>query len=168
MSCRIWGGPAWVFLHSVVHSYPVTIGRGEEDQARKRSVRDFINLLPSVLPCVHCRRSIKMFMSPSGMPLTNEILSGRRKLHKWLYKLHNVVNDKLNVCENSRPTFAQVYTRYEGYAAKCTGNGKGCHDPLKRSQRKKKCVMNFVDISSGRSPARKPPARKPRGRSRSR
>ena len=88
MDTRFWGPCGWVLLHGIVNNYSnIKIS----DKREKYKV--FFNSLPSILPCIYCRRSLSQYYKE--LPLTNDILDNKTKLCKWLFNIHNKVNDKL-------------------------------------------------------------------------
>jgi hypothetical protein len=90
MNTWIWGVPKWKFLHSLsfspsVHEYPA------ESSA-------FLETLEEVLPCIYCRESYKTFLprleGEFGMTLEQVVAEGQ--LPKWMFDLHECVNEKLD------------------------------------------------------------------------
>jgi hypothetical protein len=82
---EIWGKYAWNFLHLVTLDYPDH--PTEED---KQNYHNFFNSLKFVLPCAKCRYNLSHHLKK--YPLTNEVLSSKDNLIKWVIDLHNVVN----------------------------------------------------------------------------
>lgn len=85
MDPTIWGPHAWTFMHCVTLSYPM-----EPTPEDKEYMRNFFGSLPGILPCYKCRMNFKTHISK--IPLTDEVLSSKEKLVKWLIDIHNVVN----------------------------------------------------------------------------
>jgi hypothetical protein len=76
-------------------------------------------------------------------------MKSRVTLVKWLYLIHNKVNEKLNI--STAPTLKEVWNKYESFRSKCTKSPEivekiktGCLDPLKGYR--KKCVINVVEV----------------------
>ena len=148
MVTKIWGGPGWLFLHSVAYGYPYAINpNNEEHNNKKRDYKNFFESIGDILPCRYCRDSYKVFIKE--IPIDN-YLDTRAKLCEWLYNLHNKVNDKLGVPKCDIPKFEEVNTLYETFRAKCkkTTNkerddklAKGCITPATGTH--KKCVMKI-------------------------
>lgn len=88
MDTRFWGPCGWVLLHGIVNNYTEikTINK-------KEKYKLFFSSLPLVLPCIYCRRSLTDYYNE--LPLTDDILKDKGKLCKWIYKIHNKVNEKL-------------------------------------------------------------------------
>jgi hypothetical protein len=81
-------------------------------------------------------------------------MNSRETLSKWLYNIHNKVNEKLGVKEI--PEFKDVWDRYESYRSKCTKSPeikkkieKGCTNPLKGF--KKKCIITVTEFKENTS-----------------
>lgn len=110
MDTRFWGPDGWKLLHSVVENYPSRPTKVEKD-----TYKIFINSLKYVLPCIYCRRSLEEYTKklPVDKHLTN-----KNSLKKWLYLIHNMVNDKLRkqgLNDNPDPSFEDVSKFYKNY-----------------------------------------------------
>ena len=90
MNTWIWGPPTWKVLHTLSFS-PRCAEYATE-------VSTFLCTLAHVLPCVFCRVSYTEYAhhleEKSGMSLRETIRASA--LSSWMYKLHEMVNDKLN------------------------------------------------------------------------
>lgn len=90
MNTWIWGPPTWKVLHTLSFSPRCA------DYATE--VSTFLRTLAHVLPCVFCRVSYTEYAhyleEKSGMSLRDTIRASA--LSSWMYKLHEMVNDKLN------------------------------------------------------------------------
>ena len=105
MDTRFWGPPAWKLLHTVAVAY-------DASPASKRHMRSFLEVLPFILPCKFCRASLTEHYEklPYG-----PALESRETFEKWMYNLHNLVNDKLEKQGQqlgSRPAFRDVQAQY--------------------------------------------------------
>jgi hypothetical protein len=91
MNTWLWGPPLWRVLHTVSFS-PVALERGGE-------VTAFLQTLKTVLPCVFCRDSYASFVTQLegtyAQTVQETIADG--KLATWMYDLHNLVSDKLDL-----------------------------------------------------------------------
>ena len=115
-----WGPTAWHFLHSITLGYPETTNpNGEIAQYYKQF---FINL-GNVLPCDWCRTHYKENIKT--LPI-DSYLGSRRDIANWLYKIHNLVNDVTNVPKDKRPTFEDVYKKYDELRVPCNQDTKTC------------------------------------------
>lgn len=72
MDTRWWGGSAWQLFHLVAF--------------RSKHPQKLLNMMKDILPCKFCRESTTKFVH-------NNPLHGDPG--KWLYEIHNMVNDKL-------------------------------------------------------------------------
>lgn len=85
----VWGPHAWKFLHFVSLGYP-----DYPTNEDKHKYKSFFLLLQNVLPCSVCREHYKE--NYDKLPLTDNILSSRDNLIKWVIDLHNIVNKMKN------------------------------------------------------------------------
>lgn len=88
MNPNVWGPHAWAFLHFITFSYPKN-----PTEADKYNMKTFFKSLEHVLPCDICRIHYKE-NTEKIHPLTNEVLSSKENLVKWLIDVHNVVNKR--------------------------------------------------------------------------
>lgn len=89
MKSEIWGPHAWIFLHSIALEYP-----NNPSEIDKKNMISFFNSLGNVLPCYKCKVNFKKHIKDK--PLTDEILSSKNNLVKWLIDIHNSVNKNNN------------------------------------------------------------------------
>jgi hypothetical protein len=123
---KIWGGPGWIFNHSVTFGYPI-----EPSNEQKKEYKEYFISLGNVLPCRYCRESYKKFITTGETALTNEVLTNRESLTKWFYRVHEAVNSKLEV--DYAFTYEDLVDRFESFRAKCgkpSMTVKGCVAPL--------------------------------------
>lgn len=98
-------------LHCIAQNYPL-----EPTAAQRRQYMSFFRGLGHVLPCKFCRNSYKKFISRYGKaPLNMRAMRNRETFSRWLYDVHNCVNDRLKV--RRRPSFEAVRKKYERYRA---------------------------------------------------
>lgn len=124
---KIWGPPAWTFLHSVTFGYPI-----EPTEEHKEKYKQFFELAGDVLPCKYCRDSYKDFIQSGCTKLDDDKLENRESLTRWMYDIHERVNKKLGV--EYGISYDDVVKRYESYRAKCSKSikQKGCIMPLNK------------------------------------
>ena len=142
MMTKVWGPAGWMFLHSVAFGYPQEIdGKDPEHVMKRQSYKLFFESIGHVLPCKYCRESYQQYAR--DMPIDN-FLDTRRGLCRWLYAIHNMVNEKLDVPKGEIPTFEAVEKFYEKLRAKCTRTvkAKGCTDPV--DGRPKRCRIDVI------------------------
>ena len=152
MMTKVWGPAGWLLLHCITFGYPYAINPNNLDHAYKQDhYKTFFNMVGHVLPCKYCRESYIEFAKET--PIDN-FLDTRENLCKWLYIIHNKVNNKLGVAEDCIPTFGEVQEFYEKFRAKCTKTSeeerlankeKGCVKPADGTP--KKCVINVVNYN---------------------
>ena len=131
---KIWGPSMWITLHSITFGYPI-----EPTPEKKEEYKNFFECVGNVIPCKYCRESYKKFIKESDTNL-EDFLDSRDSLAKWLYLIHNKVNDKLGVKYDI--TFDDVKKKYDSFRAQCgNSDSKGCIVPLY----KKKAYKNYYD-----------------------
>lgn len=108
MDTRFWGPSGWKLLHLIAYSYP-----DEPSIIDKQKFGMFYNNLKYVLPCKYCRISLTGFMEELEL---EKYMDSKRKLTKWIYLIHNKVNDKLikqGLLNETNPSLASVDKKYE-------------------------------------------------------
>ena len=117
MDTRFWGPDGWKLLHSITANYPNKPTKNEKDNYYL-----FFNSLQYVLPCIYCRRSLTQYMNE--IPIKN-YLDNKYNLVKWLYLIHNKVNNKLrmqNLNTEKDPLFHKVEKKYQNYLIEINNN----------------------------------------------
>ncbi|MBA43015.1 MAG: hypothetical protein CMF62_03285 [Magnetococcales bacterium] len=140
---KIWGPSGWKFLHSVSFGYPI-----KPTNEQKNEYRNFFKSVGDILPCVYCRESYKKFIQEGCTKLDENALENRDSLTRWLYNIHEAVNEKLEVTYGV--TYQDVVNKYESYRAKCSKQkAKGCLMPLdlKADSYKKSSIQECPIIS---------------------
>ena len=100
MDTRFWGPSGWRLLHLITFSY--------SPERDKKSVCKFFHMLPYVLPCKFCRASLSEYILEDPI---EDACETPLKLQKWLWRIHNKVNEKLHV-KTPTPSFADVAKIY--------------------------------------------------------
>ncbi len=89
-----WGPHAWAFLFSTIAgSYPIRYDPHNKDH--QRIVKGFAQMFKSLvhtLPCSYCRQSYTRFIKE--LPIKDH-MNSRISMMRWLYILHDKVNQKL-------------------------------------------------------------------------
>jgi hypothetical protein len=147
----IWGPPQWHMLHTISFNYPV-----EPTDTQKRMYRDYLLSLQHVLPCRHCREN--MTKNLKQLPLREADMASRDTFSRYVYELHEIVNNMLN--KSSNLSYEDVRERYEHFRSRCTkdlerGDLKeevvtkvakaaelGCVTPLYGA--KSRCILSIV------------------------
>lgn len=113
MDTRFWGPSGWRFLHQISFAY--------NPDTQKKPVRLLFEMLPFVLPCKFCRASLTEYMETDRL---EPALASQESLSKWLWRIHNRVNDKLRKQGqpvDPDPTFESVKAFYrDSLASGCT------------------------------------------------
>ena len=148
MLTSVWGPALWHALHTMSFNYPV-----KPSKEQKEYYKDFFMNLQKVLPCRYCRENYKKNIK--AVPLSRTALKNRDNFSRWVYDLHNHVNQMLD--KKSKLSYNDVRDRYEHFrarclvrkevpASKCSIKEKGCTEPLYGV--KSKCVVNIVPKNS--------------------
>ena len=153
MTTKVWGSPLWFGLHCITFGYPYAINpTNPAHKTKEHDYKMFFYYLGRVLPCKYCRESYMDFMK--DMPIDNK-LKTRKQLTKWLYDMHNKVNDKLGVPECDIPSYEETFQFYEQFRAKCKKTtseerenslAKGCITPA--NGKKKRCILKIIDCDA--------------------
>lgn len=113
MDTRFWGPSGWRFLHLITVS--------DAPQRAGKKVHDFFELIAYVLPCKFCRSSYSEYIAKDPVPAAG---SDTETWAKWLWRIHNCVNEKLrsqNLPTAPDPPFDTVFQIYrERLDAGCT------------------------------------------------
>ena len=139
MQTSIWGPPMWHILHTISFNYPVKPTK--EDQ---ENYYNFFFNIQYVLPCKSCRDNLSIYLKKH--PINSKILKNRESLSKYIYKLHENVNKKLD--KNSGLSFEDIKDRFEHFRARCIINpvqelkSNNCTEALYGI--KSKCVLNII------------------------
>ena len=145
----VWGPSLWHYLHVMSFNYPIN-----PLPCHKKYYKQFILNLRNVLPCKYCR--INFVNNLKTNPLTPKHLKNRETFSKYVYDLHEIINDMLG--KKSNLTYEQVRDRYEHFRARCNTIPKnkiwnfnkrktkkkerGCTEPLYGE--KSKCIIKIV------------------------
>jgi hypothetical protein len=110
MDTRFWGPSGWKFLHLLA-----------QDASRCRNTIRWLQLLPYVLPCKYCRASLQEYYELQ--PLTDKVFRNSSTAGKWMYDIHNRVNDKLRaqgLHSDPNPPWNEIQETYTTmYSALC-------------------------------------------------
>ena len=154
-----WGPAAWHFLHTISFNYPV-----EPSEMDKKHYKHFLLSLQYVLPCKYCRENLKKNFQL--LPITPEVLESRASFSKYIFRLHNLINNMLKKKKNNL-TFSDIRERYEHFRSRCTKSNnnnnnnlrpqstkirkkeKGCTESL--HGKKSKCIIHIVPQSDKRN-----------------
>lgn len=142
MMTSVWGPPMWHVLHTISFNYPIN----PTDEQKKYYYNFYANL-KNILPCLYCRQNLMNNLAK--LPLTLEVFKNRDTLSRYVYNLHELVNQMLG--KHSGLSYEDVRDRYEHFRARCLEDPKkikdksiekGCTEPLYGV--KSKCVLNII------------------------
>jgi hypothetical protein len=105
----IWGPPTWFLLHLFAQNFPV-----DATEKQRRGYMRFFRSLCYVLPCWGCRVSYASFVRQHPrIKITPDKFRDRKSVTKWVFDLHNAVNEKLQ--KPKRTNFTKHYRSYERF-----------------------------------------------------
>ena len=159
MLTTVWGPSMWHVLHTVSFNYRV-----KPTSKDKIHYREFILNLKHILPCGKCRSNLSKNFKK--LPLQTKDLQSRETFSKYVYRLHETINDMLG--KKSNLSYEDVKERYENFRARCNPkieealkkeneNKKkmnktmkhkkenGCTEPLYGE--KSKCILHIVPVT---------------------
>lgn len=99
---KIWGESFWKMMHYVTFAYP-----NNPTVDDKNNVRIFFTNIVNVLPCENCR--VHYTLNLKNYPLTDEVLSSKNNLVKWLIDVHNEVNKRTGKPELTLEEASEIY-----------------------------------------------------------
>ena len=121
---KIWGPHFWEVLHYVSFGYPL-----EPTEQHKKDYKDFYVSVKNVLPCKYCRESYSNFiLEEEKTKLQDTDLLNRDSLTRWVYKLHERVNEKIGM--DYKVSYDDVYYKYENIRAQCIPANQSCNMPI--------------------------------------
>ena len=124
----IWGPHAWFFLETITMAYST-----EPTFQEKKAAEKFFKSLGTMIPCEKCRTNYKKHLKKH--PLSEEVLSSRDNLFKWIVDVHNSVDPK------KQKTYDETFKYYTNkYGYKVTNNNK-------KNGVNKKIIILFILIS---------------------
>jgi len=143
MMTSVWGPPMWHVLHTISFNYNVNPTK----EQMKHYYKFYKNLI-NILPCKYCRENLSKNLKTHK--LNKDVMKNRDTLSRWVYKLHENINDMLG--KKSGLTYEDVRDRYEFFRSRClvdpqeqtkkTNVESGCTEPLYGV--KSKCIINIV------------------------
>lgn len=138
---KAWGPPAWFYITCSLMGYP----ENKPTKKQKKDYKNFLTLVGETLPCNLCRDSYRKYIKQ--LPLTDRIMSTRKSLVMWFFKIHNKVNKKLGCKVLTKQQLEKKYIWYEKFRAiQCSPKLGGClkADKNIRTPKRTKIIM-FVD-----------------------
>lgn len=81
---KVWGSPAWTFLHCISYTYPE-----KPTQKQRKQYKKFLLSLQDVLPCSICREHTKEYFKKNPV---EDALQSKERFVCYLIKLRNHIN----------------------------------------------------------------------------
>jgi hypothetical protein len=142
---KIWGPATWEADQAAAFGYPT-----HPTEIDKANYRTFFEIRGHVLPCKFCRESYLLFITTGDTKLTDDVFESRKTLTEWIFRLHNAVNNKLDVDYGT--TYKHLCDRYEAFRAVCDPKYHGCIMPLNLKANAFKIASNkmaaIIDIDT--------------------
>jgi hypothetical protein len=101
---KVWGPHGWFFIDSIVLSLPNKL-----NYEQKNIYKNFFTSLQDILPCEGCREHYKQNLIK--YPLTEEVLSKKENMIKWLLNVHNNVRRDAKKIPISINQFFEYYNK---------------------------------------------------------
>lgn len=109
MDTRFWGPSGWKLLHLITFTF-------KWSTESSISYSNFFQTIPYILPCKFCRSSLIDFYKDHPFTIQHSTnINPTINLTKWLYTVHNCVNNKLRhqgLQSYANPTFSSVCSTY--------------------------------------------------------
>ena len=122
MDTTFWGPSGHKLNHSIAYCY--TFGLYNED-IPKNIITSFFKSEKYVLPCIYCRRSFAKYIQE--LPINN-IKDMKDNIFKWIYLIHNKINNKLRdqgYLQEKNPKYDTILKKYERFVKKINCNMLG-------------------------------------------
>tara|TARA_A100001011_G_C13756282_1_gene613347 strand:+ start:66 stop:572 length:507 start_codon:yes stop_codon:yes gene_type:complete len=138
MEPKIWGPPAWHFLHTITFNYPE-----KPSYKDKSNYYDFFHNLQFVLPCEVCQANYQKHLKEYPI---SPYLDSKKALVEWLVHIHNLVNQ-----ENNKPLMSSEDV-IRKYKSQYMSGRPFCHDyhqsiKENKPEKKKKNKLQIILIS---------------------
>jgi len=104
-----WGSVVWYYLNIIAFGYPEYVPNTPEGIQLKNDTYTFFKVLGSMLPCSECKQHYKQNID--FLNLANA-LDNRSSLTKFVYELHNLVNEQTGIPKNLWPSYQEVCDKF--------------------------------------------------------
>jgi hypothetical protein len=129
---RVWGPHYWHFLHTIALTYP-----NNPNAITKKKYYEFINSLPLFLPIESMSSDFSKLLN---LYPVQPYLDNRESFVKWVWFIHNKINEKLEKPKISLNDFYVNY--YEQY--------KSIDEKIKQtSKMKQKIIYTSIVVTIG-------------------
>lgn len=113
MLTSIWGSSTWKSLHCMSFVYPE-----QPSESDKLHYKTYFQTLKYVLPCCVCRKHYTEHTAPGAkFEITDEVFYSKSTLTKWLFELHNNVDNSLGMYYDI--TYKDLCKKYNSYITEC-------------------------------------------------
>jgi hypothetical protein len=112
MDTRFWGPSGWYLLHLIATDLD---SDPHHTSARRKKMEQWFSLLPFVLPCRYCRESLHEYYTKHPVPSYKTSENNSVSYEKWMYVIHNCVNDKLRkqgFLHSVNPKWEEIRDKY--------------------------------------------------------
>jgi len=120
MDTRFWGPSGWKLFHLITFDYKYSMKNA-------KLYATFFETIPYILPCKFCRASLTDYyrqhpfllddsLNPSLNSSLNPSLNPKLNIKKWMFDIHNCVNDKLRkqgLNPNPNPKYGDIVKYYK-------------------------------------------------------
>ena len=135
MVTTTWGPAQWHMMHTISFNYPV-----EPTEEHKKNYYNYFLSLQDILPCRYCRENYKKNLQV--LPLDKKVLENRATLSRWVYDLHNLVNQNLN--KPITLSYEEVRDRYENFRSRCLTKEEELENLKKDKKMEKGCTQFLI------------------------
>lgn len=150
MRTRAFGPPSWYVFHSYAMSYPLNHPKPSD----RKLYKSFYTIFGKVLPCSLCQKSYAKFIKQC--PMDRKVLSSRRNLVFWTFKIHNLVNKKLGCKLLTKVQMERKYKYYERFrASSCSKKMSGCTKAKKNNRNPKRTKIVCLDDKKAKKKTKK-------------
>lgn len=126
-----WGSSYWFVLHSMAYVY---------DPKDKNKYFNFFMNLGDILPCEECKIHYQQNVNKYEL---DQALNSNESFFRWVYDLHNIVNEQLHVPKSKWPSYESVKQRYQSYESDCSNLKGVCGLKAGSKPKKIKIVEEF-------------------------
>ena len=98
---EVWGPHYWFFIHTIAMTYPLS-----PNAITKKKYYDFIQNIPLFIPTENMAGHFTRLLDEYPV---EPYLTNRESLIKWVWFVHNKINEKL---EKPKITMNEFYSRY--------------------------------------------------------
>lgn len=92
MFTKAWGPYKWISEHYISLNYP-----NNPTTKEKQYYNSYYSNMGNTLPCILCKDSYNNLINNSSLKLNDAIFTNRNSVVKWVYDVHEFVNDKLDM-----------------------------------------------------------------------